>query len=56
VAAPQEEAPVVINLMEALQKSLTEANNRVAGAKPARLTAPSVGAAAAGKAKKRKTS
>jgi DNA end-binding protein Ku len=57
VAAPQEEAPVVINLMEALQKSLTEAKNKAAaGAKPARLTAPSVGAAAAGKAKKRKTS
>jgi DNA end-binding protein Ku len=58
VAAPQEEAPMVINLMEALQKSLTAAKNKAAASKPPKLTAPSVGAngAAAAKAKKRKTS
>jgi DNA end-binding protein Ku len=58
VAAPQEEAPVVINLMEALQKSLTAAKNKAAASKPPKLTAQSVGAngAAAAKAKKRKTS
>ena len=57
VAAPQEEAPVVINLMEALQKSLTAAKNKAAASKPPKLTAPSVAAGgAAAKAKKRKTS
>jgi len=56
VAAPQQEAPQVINLMEALQKSLTAAK-KATGSKPAKLTAPSVSAAAASaKARKRKTS
>jgi DNA end-binding protein Ku len=58
VAAPQEESPQVINLMEALQKSLTAAK-KAAGSKPPKLNAPSAAksavAAGAG-ARKRKTS
>ena len=56
VAAPQEDAPQVINLMEALQKSLTAAK-KASGAKPAKLTAPSTSpAAASAKGRKRKSS
>jgi DNA end-binding protein Ku len=56
VEQPAEEAPQVINLMEALQKSLAEAKKApVAGAKPGKMVA----AGTAGKAhaaRKRKTS
>ena len=53
VAPPAEEAPQVINLMDALKKSLEQAK-KTAGAKPAKLAAPSVGAAR--ETRKRKTS
>jgi len=54
VASPAEEEPVVINLMEALQKSVAEAKAASKG-KPAKLVAPSAGAAAKD-VRKRKTS
>ena len=54
VSAPAEEEPQVINLMEALQKSLDAAK---AKAKPAKRVAPSTaGKRAAGAAKRRKSS
>lgn len=59
VAPPADEEPQVINLMEALQKSLDEAKAKAAPApaktKPAKLAAPST-AAKAPAAKKRKSS
>jgi len=56
VAPANEEAPQVINLMEALERSLAEAKAKKArsGGKPAKLVAPSTAGAA--KARKRKTS
>jgi DNA end-binding protein Ku len=53
VVPPAEEAPQVINLMDALKKSLEQAK-KAAGGKPAKLAAPSVGAAR--ETRKRKTS
>ena len=57
VAPPAEEAPRVINLMEALQRSLAEAKARKTGSggKPAKLVAPST-AGRAKQARKRKSS
>jgi DNA end-binding protein Ku len=56
VAPPAEEAPQVINLMEALQKSLDQAKKTAAAAsKPPKLAAPSTGVAAK-EARKRKSS
>jgi DNA end-binding protein Ku len=59
VAAPAEEGAPVVNLMEALQKSLAQAKKAALGtaaaAKPPKLVAPST-AAADGQAKKRKKS
>jgi DNA end-binding protein Ku len=55
VAPPAEEAPQVINLMEALQKSLDQAKKTAAASKPPKLAAPSTGVAAK-EARKRKTS
>jgi DNA end-binding protein Ku len=55
IAPPPEEAPgVVINLMEALQKSVVAAK-KAAADRPARLVAPG-SAAKAKQARKRKTS
>ena len=57
VAAPQEESPQVVNLMEALQKSLSAAKKAASGSKPPKLNAPSASpAAASAKGRKRKTS
>jgi DNA end-binding protein Ku len=59
VAAPQEESPQVVNLMEALQKSLTAAKKASAGSKPPKLNAPSASpaaVAAGAKGRKRKSS
>jgi DNA end-binding protein Ku len=56
---PPEESPQVINLMEALQKSVEQATKKAASAaKPPKRVAPSVGvaAAAAKEGRKRKTS
>jgi DNA end-binding protein Ku len=56
VAPPATEVPQVVNLMEALQKSLAEAKKTATGAKPPKLTAPSAAASKAAAAKKRKSS
>jgi DNA end-binding protein Ku len=50
VAPPAEEAPQVINLMEALQKSVAEAKK---AAKPPKLAAPSTAAKAAATRKRK---
>lgn len=55
VAPAEEEAPQVINLMDALKKSLEQAKKAAAEAKPPKLAAPSAGAAPAA-ARRRKTS
>jgi DNA end-binding protein Ku len=52
VAPPEEPAPRVINLMEALKKSIAESQKK----KPAKLVAPSPAAKTAAAARKRKTS
>lgn len=54
VTPPQAETPQVVNLMEALQKSLAQAKK--GAAKPPRQVAPSVAASAAKEARKRKSS
>ena len=53
IAAPTEEVPQVINLLEALQKSLDAAKSK---AKPPMLAAPASAEAAAAPKRKRKTS
>jgi DNA end-binding protein Ku len=53
VVPPAEEAPQVINLMDALKKSLEQAK-KAAGGKPSKLAAPSVGTAK--ETRRRKTS
>ena len=53
VAAPAQEAPQVVNLMEALQKSLDAAKKK---AKPPMIAAASSAESAAAPKKKRKTS
>jgi DNA end-binding protein Ku len=55
VAPPQAETPQVVNLMDALQKSLAAAKKQ-AGAKPPKLEAPSAAASEKAAAKKRKSS
>lgn len=55
IAAPTEEAPQVINLMEALQKSLDAAKSKTK-AKPPMIAAPASAEAAAAPKRKRKTS
>jgi DNA end-binding protein Ku len=56
VSPPDEVAPQVANLMEALQKSVASASAKAKGGKPPKRMAPSVAATADGKARKRKTS
>jgi len=58
VAPPAEDAPQVINLMEALQRSVeaTKKASAAAGAKPAKLVAPGAAEKKGDAARKRKTS
>lgn len=56
VAPPSGEVPQVINLMEALQKSLAAAKQSSAGGKPPKLTAPSAPAAKSATGRKKKSS
>jgi DNA end-binding protein Ku len=59
VAPPSEESPQVINLMEALQKSVEQAKKAAtpaAAAKPPKIAAPSTAAAGAKETRKRKSS
>ena len=51
---PSEEPPQVINLMEALKKSLEEAKKTPKPGKPAKQVAPSSGEKAATAAKRKK--
>jgi len=54
VAPPTEDTPQVINLMEALQKSLDEAKKTMKPSKPAKQVAPSSGEKAVAAAKRKK--
>ena len=56
VAPPQAETPQVVNLMDALQKSLAAAKKQASGSKPPKLEAPSAAPAEKAAAKKRKSS
>jgi DNA end-binding protein Ku len=56
VAPPAAEVPQVTNLMEALQRSLAEAQQKANGKKPPKLNAPSAAGGKAAVAKKRKSS
>jgi len=55
VEQPAEEAPPIINLMEALQKSIAT-SKKSAGAKPAKMVAPGTAGKAKEAARKRKSS
>lgn len=56
VAPPAADVPQVTNLMEALQRSLAEAQQKANGKKPPKLNAPSAAGGKAAVAKKRKSS